>query len=98
MSSPAANGSTKVTTQQQCTTQRTGQTKTPEQQAAAHEEALTTSHRVQVEARRASKLYAKRTLQRKFMSNQRLAARLQARSNQVKIASAALKNARRFPR
>ena len=76
----APNSSTKVATQQQGKTQRTGQTNTPEQQAAAHEEALTTSHRVQVEARRASKRHAKETLQRKSMSDQRLAARLQART------------------
>ena len=80
---PRASNSTKVTTQQQGKRQRTGQTNTPEQQAAAHEEALTTSHRVQVEARRASKLHAERTSQRKSMSDRRLAARLQAR-NKVK--------------
>ena len=72
-----ASSSTKTTAQS------TAQTATPGQQAAAHEEALTTSHRVQVEARRASKLHAERTSQRKSMSDRRLAARLQAR-NKVK--------------
>ena len=72
-----ASSSTKTTAQS------TAQTTTPGLQGAAHEEALTTSHRVQVEARRASKAHAERTLQRKSTSDQRLAARLQAR-NKVK--------------
>ena len=49
----------------------------------AREEAIMTSHRVQVEARRASNMHSQRTKERRKTSDQRLAERLAAR-NKVK--------------
>jgi len=58
----------------------------PQRSAAevlAHEQALTTSHRVQVEARLASKVHAEKTQEKRKISRQKLSGRLAAR-NKVK--------------
>ena len=52
-------------------------------EAMAEEETILASHRVQAEARRASKLHSQKTLERRKTSDQRLAERLAAR-NKVK--------------
>ena len=49
-------------------------------EALAHEQALTTSHRVQVEARLASELQKKKTLKKRKTSRQKLSERLAARN------------------
>jgi hypothetical protein len=77
----AGNNRLKETRRKKLTTSVAPQRSAAE--ALAHEQALTTSHRVQVEARLASKVHAEKTQEKRKISRQKLSGRLAAR-NKVK--------------